>query len=431
MLSIKQKMLIATSVVCLALPLIAPAVSAAPLTKFVDDLAQHAKEFETIQKRLTDVSTPEKFKLTGEKLLSQTEALRRTLHKFVNAQTRRGTKKEFALIQKSVNSMQESTVYMLVLCEKEPAELIKPPKIRDVLIKEVLRDLVEKELAKRGLEALAGVKSLKDAGNKIVAEIFRRGRQEFRQGAQDVIERLIGMRFFDIPSARKALKNRLRQPLKRVIEKISIKLFGKVSSPGVLLVISVFEKKIYPKLREWLRPKGNVHNRTKRSVATMKESINELASLGKNTSPDLVNLKKVQRALNRAQWRIEASRYLVGDLPKPEVVLPTKWREWKDQSWKSKLKQIKMELPKLGEEDKATKQQLSNWFNLERQRLMRNIHITKHRFMLANLDEVEKASEDEKWVGFCADILRKLLNSDCFEEEVIGDTDTFGIEHEE
>jgi hypothetical protein len=442
-MSTKHAMLIAASVSLFTLSLLTPAVPATPLTQFIDPLTQHSGKLETIEKQLMEVETPEDFYRTGENLLSETEALHVTLHKFVNAQTRRGTMIEFELIEKSVNSVQKSTVHMFALCEKEPSELIKPPKISDVLIKAVARELVDKELAERGLDALVGVKSRKDVRNRIVPIIM----DKYKQKAQDVTERLTKMRFYNISSAREALKNRLRQRLQRVVEKISIKLFGKASPLEVQLVVSFFEKIIYPELREWLRPKGNVHNRTKRSVATMKESINELSSLGylkenktsdkenersdkKNETSNLVNLKKVRRALNRAKWRIEASKYLVRDLPKPDVVSLIEKKGLAIKIQKSKINQFDMQLPKPGYEDKATRQQLANWLDVERKRLERNMHITKYRFMLENLDKVEKVAEDKALVRLFADILGRLLNSDCFEEEEISDRDPFGIEHE-
>jgi hypothetical protein len=439
-MSKKQNILITIAVLCLTLLFNYRTAIAAPLTKFIIPLTEHAKKIESLQQQLSESSSDvklkppdENLKLTCEELHTQTEELRVTLHKFVNAQTRRGTRMEFELIEESVNAVQNSVGLMFVLCDKKLSELMKPPKISDILIKDILRKLVEKELTKRGLDALVGVKSRRDVRNRIVAIII----EKYKETAQDVTERFAKMRFYDIPSAREALKIRLRQRLTRLVEKINIRLFGKASTIEVYLVVSFFEKTIYPELREWLRPKGNVHNRTKRSVATLKESTNELSALGhlnkknKKITPDLENLNKVRRALNRAKWRIDASRYLVRDLPKPDVVPLTEKKGLAIKIQKSKIEQFNMQLPKPGYEDKATRQQLANWLYIERERLRRNMHVTKYRFMLENLDKVKKVAEYEALVKLLSDILRRLINSSCFDEEEFSDTDAFGIEHEE
>ncbi|MHC4668886.1 MAG: hypothetical protein ACYTFD_10810 [Planctomycetota bacterium] len=353
--------------------------AAARVSQFVAPLRAHFQNLALVEGRFKELGgslqPPQReVKAAGTALLAETKGFRGTLERFRTAQVRRGLGAEFALIDGGVE-----TVVRSVQLLARHAHLKAPAPPQAPTLAEALRNLAEEILAekiaaflrKHGLEELLEIKSWQDLRQRVTKKM----RAQARQIAHEATQRAVGMPFHDLASAKTALRARIERRLERRVAKLVMRISSNqiVIELGTALIVEWVKEKLWPRLREWARPKGRHEERIQRSIGTIEESYKELKALGSEVHPTELDLRHVARVIQRAEGRKTAMRYLVKDLKragKPE------------------------DLERLA---------------LARKILDEQIKKTKRRFLLDRQKEIAKVAEKEKQLDVMIKLIEKIL----------------------
>ncbi len=248
----------------------------------------------------------------GRNLHIQSQAFRDLLREFRRSETRRGLTEELDLISRSGNLIDD------MLDKHGLLKGVKLPPIRDDekerirrAIRKAVLDFVEGKvsgkLQSQGLKDLLTSRSWQELHDKAVFHVHRKVKEEIERET----ERVFGLRFHDGRTLQRALKRRAR----RAVEKAVAKLLVKITSNEILIefvggvVVRWLEHEIWPKIRELLRPKGNLDQRTTRSAATLEDAVLRLQKHEGNA-----RLDDVRRSLQAAKATLYAARYLERDI---------------------------------------------------------------------------------------------------------------------
>lgn len=290
-------------------PLRAQAARLAKLNELLDEMIKG----ETLQNMDTCKRDPAiEAAIIGRNLHAQTREFYELLREFRRSQTRRGLLEELDLIGSNGKLIDE------MLDKHRNLKGVKLPPIPDEGKERIRReirkaglDYVEKKLSgklkSKGLKDLLTSRSWEELHDKAVFHVQRRVREEI----EEETERIFGLRFHDEKSAMSALRRHAR----RKVEQAVAKLLVKITSNEILLefagrkIMEWLENDIWPKIREGLRHKGHLKDRTARSIDTMDAAILRLQG-HKGTA----KLDRVRRSLEAARATIYAARYLKRDI---------------------------------------------------------------------------------------------------------------------
>ena len=252
----------------------------------------------------------------GEKFLTEGRRFHKNVKSFLRGQTRHGLDLEIDLIRENVSQSHE----MLVQYRHLVGASVTPLGDNDeVSLKRQIQILLEQELRKRiaarlnseGLRDLILNESWLEIRNKAVTHL----RDKLQKTLEQETQRVFGMAFHDRRSAQRALKQRIN----RHIEKEVAKMLIRITSNELVIVIAghivvnwlkdALWNRIWPKIRESFRGKGNLEPRVERSLKTLSDARLKLMSLKRDA-----RLKAVEKTIKDARVTIHATRYLLKDL---------------------------------------------------------------------------------------------------------------------
>lgn len=254
--------------------------------------------------------------------IEELREFQRTIAKFRNGRTRRGLIEEFELIDRAITAHSQLTALIegLGTAEAQQAQLKKRMSTFEQLLKEslelvvadVVNDHVARKLRIEGLEEILLVASWDEAREAV----GRRLRSEVRAQIEKKTFETVGFAFHDVDSMKQGLRLAVRRRVEEWVGKLVIDLGGNgiVVRLAQELILDWLGEKVWPKIREALRPKGNHEPRVDVSLGTLEESRRELNALGSDEDPSKVELSKVRAAVDKAEQRLAATRYLEGDL---------------------------------------------------------------------------------------------------------------------
>jgi len=249
----------------------------------------------------------------GAEFLKEARAARRLIGQFCNAKGRKlGT--EFDEINASITVMGDS--FMMYRTMKGAAAPVASAADEDSVRSEwntFLRDYgrmkFDEHFGVEGLAEILTAGSFKEA----VDVAWERARPKLQEEVGREMERLTGLRFYD----RRSLGAAMRTYARRQVEKGVAKLLIKITSNELIIewAAGVLIRWIGPKLKEALRQKGNLDERTTISLGTL-----ESARRALNALPGSAPLSTVSREVRRAQATIAATKYLQRDLTRARRV---------------------------------------------------------------------------------------------------------------
>ncbi len=307
-------------------PTLAASDTAAPITAYLEPLRSQFARLQKLNALLDEMIRSETMQqigscnrdaavdaaILGRNLHLQSMAFYDLLRAFRGSETRRGLTEELELIGHSGNLIDD------MLDKHSRLKGAKLPPIRDAekerirrAIRKVVLDYVERKLSGKlksvGLKDLLTSRSWQELRDKAVSHVHRKAREQIERET----ERIFGLRFHDGRSAQRALKRRARREVERAVAKLLIK----ITSNEILIelagrvIVRWLEHEIWPRIREALRPKGNLNERTKRSTATLEAAVLRLQGHKGNAK-----LQNVRRSLQAAKATLHATRYLQRDI---------------------------------------------------------------------------------------------------------------------
>ncbi len=269
-------------------------------------------------------------KAVGGELLAEAEKLRKTVDAFLKGETRRGLSAELALIRNGTARLTStrkqlhylSSVRIPMVEQKDFYEELRLAAIRLVRLK-ILR-----QLARNGVEELLTEGSFKAVYDKATQWAV----QEVDGHIQDIAARVSMLNLANLKAMVQAQIPTLRGYVRSTVFKLAVRITSNEFVIGVITQVGMrfLTEELWPKVKEALRHKGHLEERTERSVGTMEQSMLELDSLGTRTGPDgklvmdagSVKLNDVRKAIDRAYGRIHAARYLYKDLASAQKAEP-------------------------------------------------------------------------------------------------------------
>lgn len=237
----------------------------------------------------------------------------KVLASYQNARLRYGTLEEFGLLRSVLASLYTARTGMSSLV----GESTRPPTAaeeasarREVsLFRHVVAAKIAERFRTEGLEDVLTARSLRELKDAVVAELHGRLKTRIEQE----LRRITGVGIsIGVP-----LKVQIRQQAELALSRLLSKLVFNAGPAGILIQL-VAGKFVDPgrivtmvgaKLREALRPKGNLASRTRQSLQTLEASRRSLNALARNAPTD-----RARSALRDADRAIHATRFLLGDL---------------------------------------------------------------------------------------------------------------------
>ncbi|MEQ8667875.1 MAG: hypothetical protein RIC12_01800 [Pirellulales bacterium] len=282
----------------------------------IDSLASEIADVQGLQTVPAEELIP-----LAEKLRHTAKNLATLIGEFRADSTRRGFLIELGAIEEC-QAKTDACATQLLLVSGVPI-----PKLRDSvagqmdrkpygIFKNKLVDMVVSEAVDSWLET-------EGIGEILTADSFDQAKQlAIREAKEQSLlalqEKTIGWTdrpIYDLPSARAAIRFKVRTNVARVIRQYTARITGNelVLAFADRIILRWVEAELWPKLREALRPKGNIPERLKLSVATLEQSHVELNNLG-GEQPEKQDLGQVLRAIERANGRLAATYFLKRDI---------------------------------------------------------------------------------------------------------------------
>ena len=249
----------------------------------------------------------------GTEFLKEARAARRLIGQFCSAKGRK-LATEFDEINASITVMGDS--FMMYRTMKGAAAPVASAADEDSVRSEwntFLRDYgrmkFDEHFGVEGLAEILTAGSFKD----VVDVAWEKARPKLQEEVGREMERLTGLRFYDRRSLSAAMKTYAR----RQVEKGVAKLLIKITSNELIIewAAGILIRWIGPKLKEALRQKGNLDERTRISLGTLESARRSL-----NALPGTSDLSVVSREVRRAQATIAATKYLQRDLTRARRV---------------------------------------------------------------------------------------------------------------
>lgn len=287
------------------------------LTRFIGNLRNHNSNLNIFEKQIdsylnSNRGDPGKIVQLGNNLLAEGNKYLNTLIAFSRSETRKGLFEELDLMINSTLSLNRSIKKYQKLRKIPVVQLNQPDANRmNESLGTKLYLLAAKRFASRfeseGLSDILSSSSFKEAVDKASYHSRRKVHEFLTRETQ----KMLGLGFYDLASAKRALRLKMRRELYRQ----AAKLFVKITSNEIVIeliagpLIRWIGRDLIPRLREALRQKGNQEQRVAISVKTMYEGRRMLFSL-----PCNANLKLVSRTIGKARGIIHSARFIEKDL---------------------------------------------------------------------------------------------------------------------
>ncbi len=257
-------------------------------------------------------------KTQGEMLIAATLSASAFLDKYSNTKRgpRRGLQEELELVREMRSMVERSTIMLQKLSQLQLPQDEDPnydQKTRSIAHQAALAYLkheVTERLEREGLGEFIKEEHL---------ELFRqRSSQQLEKSLQGYLnEQLvqrIGIRLNDLKSLKAAARAKVRHHINLEVAKLVLNISSNqlVLSFAQDVILDFLEEQLWPLIREGLRPKGNLEERTYASVETLLKSCEELAALS-TTDPSKLDVSEARKVLRRAEGRLNAMRYLLKD----------------------------------------------------------------------------------------------------------------------
>jgi hypothetical protein len=309
----------------------------------------------------------------GHKIYKAGQAYHRTLRNFQRSETRKGLFEEVNLLISTPLMFNEIVMQYRKLCGAPAKPLNRDELVRtqNEIVRKVLM-LVKKKLASKldskGLQDILTSASWGEALNTAAYHVDRKVKEFLERETQ----KIFGLGFYDAASLRRALRLQMRREIFRQVGKLLVN----VTSNQIIIqflarpIIRWIERQLIPRLKEWLRPKGNLPSRVQQSISSLQQVRNQLYRLACNS-----RLSEVRRRLNRAEGAIHATRFLKKDLSRAGAT---------------------HDLTRLGHAEKD---------------LERAINITTNRFLLQNQDYLDDILLVDRVVSALLQNLRSAIPS--------------------
>jgi len=249
----------------------------------------------------------------GTEFLNEARKAHRLIGEFCNAKSRK-LESEFDEINASISLMSDSFVmYRTMKGAAAPvASAADENSVRsewNTLLRDYARTKLSERFGSEGLIEILTAGSFQEALD-VTAE---RARSKLQEDIGREMERRTGLRFYD----RRSLSAAMRAYTRRQVERGVAKLLVKITSNELVIewAAGVLIRWIGPKLKEALRQKGNLDERTRISLQTLesaRRALNALAGTG--------HLDTVSREVRRAQGAIAATKFLQQDLARARRV---------------------------------------------------------------------------------------------------------------
>ena len=240
----------------------------------------------------------------------ETSTYSQLLTEFQNARTRHGLDEEYLLLGESMLALSEIASMYSILKGEAPSPAPVPENERNDIRDRVLEELdgyarirIDEALKTEGLADILLAGSFEEARDEAVSQF----RWHLEGKIADEMERLVGLRFYDGPSLREALRAKARSLVERGVAKLLVNVTS--NQLVISVAATVLVRWIGPKIKEAFREKGNHEFRAERSVGTLRAASRRLNSLRGDT-----DLAEVLRAFDDAQRVIKATSYLQSDL---------------------------------------------------------------------------------------------------------------------
>jgi len=318
-------------------------------TRYIQSLQRHDTNLKAIRKEimqlreLPDAESASELdersaaaEKVGKQFLAEGKRFHRTVKSFLGGQTRHGLDLEIDLIRDNVSNSHEMLVQFRHLVGASVTPLAESDEVN---LKRQMLLLLEQELRKRiavrlnseGLRDLILNESWLEVRNKAVAHM----RGKLQKSLEQETQRIFGMAFHDRRSAQRALKQRINRRIEREVAKMLIRITSNelvIEIAGQIVVRWLKDalwNRIWPKIRESFRGKGNLEPRVERSLKTLSKARLKLMSLKRDA-----RLKNVEQTIKDARVTIHATRYLLKDLERAgrdelykEMVVGIYWLE--------------------------------------------------------------------------------------------------------
>lgn len=296
------------------------------LTRFLAPLGAHHQALLDIQKqidRLDSGKQPQKAELLPimRALIKESEAFIHTTYSFSISDVRGGLVKEANLINHCIESVDKSINEILRLGHLDADKIFPEVPETEKKIRKETEDIAEtaikmgvtKLLEDHGLDGILTINSFHDARNEMVRHLRRRAKHLFDSKTYQ----WLGIRFPDVRTAKRAIESAAAEQIETLVREYVLALTGNelVIRFVQKVVLKWVKHDLYPRLREELRPKGNLEPRLDVSLGTLEAARLALHKLGSGArSPADVPLDTVRRALNRATAAQAATKYLERDI---------------------------------------------------------------------------------------------------------------------
>ncbi len=292
------------------------------------------------------------------------------LSEFVDPVTRAGlttdimlAKENAAAVVDIVSEYAKLLGYKVVKAGEEQ-ETVRQAALRE--LQEQLAKKIGERFHSQGLAAVLTTDSLRAAETEARTRIH----DKLKSRAEEITNRELGVPFYNVPTARAAVKHKVRQLVRQRITDLLCRITSKeivVQFVGEILY-RVLEAVIGPKVREWFRTTGNLENRVAQSTATLRTARIRLAEL-----PAEGMLDDVRAELRRSEGTLNATNYLLKDLAR-------------------------------------AKSPLEQWYQIEILHLMSVRKLTHQRFFLDSAGELEEMKSGAQLVIALAGVLRDIVD---------------------
>lgn len=246
---------------------------------------------------------------TGRKYLAEFDNARSVVETYKNARTRFGLQSEMDDMILMIRSIQEGRSALQTLSGNQAAVFVSNADASlarqafETEIVPMIKDLVDIKLGSNGLADLLTDPGFRQAAsivsNRITADVRSEVEKKLRDLTGVRIKLNLSLRDHIIHAARSFVGRRIDNMILRFAAN---HLFVEVFAVRLLEWIG-------PKLKEMLRPKGNLEARTARAIEGMRQRRNSLNAM--TSSADML---RVRRIVAMAEDHVKANNYLRGDL---------------------------------------------------------------------------------------------------------------------
>jgi len=306
--------------------------------------------------------------------------------------TRFGTLEEADLIAafKEAHDQSTKTLQSLALAKIEtPRDSTGTSRSRNEmrqLLRNTGRMLIEEEAVRwmrtNGLEALL----VENGYNRLRGEVTRGIELNLRTFLDKKSTELVGMPLGGFRSVQAAFRLQARRAVRKVVADLILNISGNQLVVRLLQrhLVRWVEKDLWPQLREAFRPKTRLDRRVRISKETMEKASEDLNRLVQGRDPGLVPIAEVCEALERAEGKIHAARYLKRDLKR------------------------------------AQNQELSAKLQAAEDRLQRDMRRIKHQYLLSNDKRWEEMGDNLQYTWGMHEQVRTTLQKMAQERQRLG-----------